>query len=517
MSYPRLTKQLVLTNRKRNDLIVPTKRVFDLPEVVLQFGSGGFLRAFADVFIDTANRHGTFNGRVIVVQSTEGRRGDILNEQDGLYTVCVQGLRGGKPVETYTIVSSISRTLSANEAWQDVLACARNPHLTIIVSNTTEVGIVFDEGDAMRLNPPRSFPGKLTAFLYERYKAFAGATDKGFIIIPCELIENNAAVLKRYIIQLAERWNLEADFIRWIDAANRFCSSLVDRIVPGTPAQAELERFWKKLGYEDRLLTTAEVYSLWAIQGDESLKKRLSFAEVNPKVLITKDITSYRERKIRILNGTHTITVPAAFLLGCNTVLENMNHPQVSHFVERVMRDEIAPSLNVEPASVVAFIDEVLERFKNPFLKHHLISITLQSTSKMRLRVVPSIEKFYEKEKRVPRHLCFGFAGYLLFMKGVEKRNEKIHGRRGRERYPINDDWAESFYERWKGVDANDKRALLNFVKMICQDETLWGTNLDALPGFSNTVAKYLTLGVGEGIEKAFQTHLDKVEMKARG
>jgi tagaturonate reductase len=509
MSYPRLGKGLVLSTafQKRTDVGVPGLEAFDLPEKVLQFGSGAFLRAFADFFIDTANRQGMFQGRVVVVQSTEGPRGNILNEQDGLYTVCVQGLEKGAPVESYSILSSINRTLSAKAAWPDVLACAKNPNLQIIISNTTEVGIVLDESDALDLNPPRSFPGKLTAFLYERYKAFAGARDKGFIIIPCELLENNGAVLRRIVRQLAERWKLGADFLGWLETANRFCSSLVDRIVPGTPADGELKRLWEKLGYEDQLLIMAEVYSLWAIEGDDELKRRLAFAEANPTVLVAGDITPYRELKIRILNGTHTITTPVAFLLGNQTVLENMRHPLVSRFIDRVMRDEIGPSLDVDPDSVTAFIDAVLDRFRNPFLKHQLISITLQSTSKMRLRVVPSIKRYYEKKRQPPRHLCFGFAGYLLFMRGVEKKDGKVYGRRAQELYPINDDMADYFYEQWQGLCVDDEKAVLEFVNRICRDEQLWGMNLAALPDFSNIVAEYLMVALCQGVEPALRTH----------
>ena len=227
-----------------NKQVLPLPEIFNLPEKVLQFGVGGFLRAFADFFIDNANRRNIFNGRIVVVQSTGGSRGNTLREQDGLFTLCVQGLVNNTPLENYHTVASISRALSANEEWSQVLHCAENPDLTLVLSNTTEVGITLDESDAITLNPPRSFPGKLTAFLHARFKFFNGATDKGLIIIPCELVDNNGDLLRDIVLRLAKKWELGAAFVYWLETANRFCNSLVDRIVPGTPANEALQQHW---------------------------------------------------------------------------------------------------------------------------------------------------------------------------------------------------------------------------------------------------------------------------------
>ena len=507
MNLPLLNKNLLslpaLQSQSRAAL--PGPEIFHLPEKVLQFGAGGFLRAFADFFIDNANRRNIFNGRIVVVQSTGGSRGNTLQEQDGLFTLCVQGLENGAPVENYTVISSISRVLSANEEWPHVLQCAANPHLELILSNTTEVGIAFDEQDALTHNPPRSFPGKLTAFLYERFKIFNGALDKGLIVIPCELVDNNADLLLEILLKLAQKWRLGEAFIKWLTSANHFCNSLVDRIVPGTPANEILQQHWQKLGYEDHLLTSAEVYSLWAIQGDEAIRQRLAFAQANPSIIVAKDITPFRERKVRILNGTHTFSVPAAFLLGNRIVLDNMKHPRTAKFIERMIFDEIVPSLEVDRESATAFANEVLERWRNPFLQHKLIDITLHSTSKMRARNVPTILRYYQKLKKTPPLIACGVAAYLLFMRGVEKRDGKIFGKRGEESYPINDDQAGYFFELWRNVNAKDLSSINNFVQTVCSNTSLWGTALAALPGFVERVSDDLFFMLQNGMEKALQ------------
>lgn len=501
MPLPRLNQQVLSKLAAHTKAVLPEPQLFHLPEKVLQFGAGGFLRAFADYFIDKANRRNIFNGRIVVVQSTGGSRGNTLREQDGLFTLCVQGLENGAAVENYTVISSISRTLSANEEWPQVLQCAANPQLELVLSNTTEIGIALDEGDALALNPPSSFPGKLTAFLYERFKIFHGALDKGLIIIPCELVDNNGDLLREIVLKLATNWKLSDDFVHWLTSANRFCNSLVDRIVPGTPANEALQQHWQKLGYEDRALTSAETYSLWAIQGDETIRQRLPFASVNPAIIVASDITPYRERKVRILNGTHTFSVPAAFLLGNHIVLDNMNHPLTSKFIERIIFEEIVPSLDVERASATAFAHEVLERWRNPFLQHQLIDITLHSTSKMRARNVPTILRYYQKLKKTPSLIAFGFAAYLLFMRGVEKKDGKFFGRRGEEPYPINDEQAGYFFDLWSRVNVSDSTSIESFVKTVCSNEGLWGTSLAALDGFVKAVSADLYALLQHGIE----------------
>jgi len=509
MILPQLNKKVVLspTFQSHKKAALPSE-LFNLPEKILQFGAGGFLRAFADYFIDHANRQNIFNGRIVVVQSTGGSRSNTLHEQDGLFTLCVQGLENGARVETYSVISSISRTFSANEEWPQILQCAENPQLELVLSNTTEVGIALDESDTLDLHPPRSFPGKLAAFLYARFKFFSGA-NKGLIIIPCELVDNNGDLLREIILTLAKNWRLGDDFARWLTSANRFCNSLVDRIVPGTPANEALQQHWQKLGYEDRLLTSAEIYSLWAIQGDDTIRQRLAFAQVNPAIIVANDITPFRERKVRILNGAHTLSVPLAFLLGNKIVLDNMKHPLVSKFIERLIFDEIVPSLEVDRESAATFAYEVLDRWRNPFLQHQLISILLQSTSKMRARNVPTILRYYQKMKKTPPLIACGFAAYLLVMRGVEKQNDKIYGRRGDELYPLNDDQAGYFFAQWNAVQVNDSQSVENFVRTICSNESLWGTSLAALSGFVETASASLYALLQRGIAEPLRKTLE--------
>ena len=489
MPYPQLSRSLT---ERAFPPDMPPARVWNLPEKILQFGSGRFLRAFVGNFVDHANRKGLFNGRIVVVQSTGDSRTHLFNDQDGLYTLCMRGVRQGETVEEYLLLSAVSRALASNESWGTVLECARNPDLELIISNTTEVGIVLDSEDQRALTPPRSFPGKLTACLYERFTAFEGAADKGLILIPCELIDDNGSRLKEIVLELSRRWALPHAFCDWVESANSFCNSLVDRIVTGTPHEEDLKQIQKKLGYEDALFTMAEVYSLWAIEGDASLRKRLPFADVNPAIVITKDISPYRERKIRILNGTHTISAPLSYMQGNNTILESMNHSSVSSFIEDVMHEEIGPSLNVNPDSVKTFVEETLDRFKNPYLKHQLLDITFQSTKKMRLRVIPSIVRHYEKKGTLPSHLCLGFANYIWFMQGVEKENGKVFGRRGEERYRINDDAAGYFVSQWSEVSPDDPEQIRQLVEKICDNSDLWGVQLTEFSGFCEEVTRNL-------------------------
>ncbi len=490
MSLPRLSQQLARGAEGR--VAFPPLKSWDLPEKVLQFGTGRFLRSFFGDYVDRANRRGLFNGRIAVVQSTDHRGADLLNRQNGLYTLVVRGLARGEKVDSQRILSAISRGLSASREWGAVLQCAENPHLELIVSNTTEVGIRLDPDDSLELEPPRSFPGKLTALLHHRYQFFSGAPDKGVLVIPCELIIDNGRVLREIVLELARVWKLEPAFLDWVATANRFCNSLVDRIVTGSPEPKELERLWSQLGFSDELLTVAEPYSLWAIEGDQSVQSRLGFAESNPSIVVAPDISPYRERKLRLLNGIHTICSPASFLTGNDTILESMRDPLISRFIEGCMLREVAPSLDLDPESTLSFAQEVLERFRNPFLEHRLLDITFQSTSKMRLRVVPVIQSYCEKNRRPPLRLCLGFAFYLLFMKGAEKQGKQILGRREGQPYRINDDQAESFFERWSRVEESSQAQVRKLAREVCADTDLWGMDLTQLPGVTETVAESL-------------------------
>src|ERR1700754_5006738 len=361
-------------------VVKPAADIFLLPEKVLQFGTGVLLRGLPDYFIDKANRMGLFNGRVVVVKSTDAGDSGAFYRQDGLYTLCVRGIEERKKVEENIINSSISRVLSARQQWQEILELAYFADMQVIVSNTTEVGIQLVQEDVLA-GTPGSFPGKLLAFLYERYKAFEGSPDSGMIIIPTELIVDNGKKLAGIVKELAVFNKLEDGFIKWVDEECRFCSSLVDRIVPGKPYAATLARLEQDLGYSDELLTISEVYRLWAIEGDNKVRSVLSFAGADPGVVIAPDIEIYRELKLRLLNGTHTLSCGLAVLAGFQTVKQGMDDVAFAAFVSDLMMKEIALSIPYRfeggddfDAKAREFGVKVLDRFRNPHLQHQWIS-----------------------------------------------------------------------------------------------------------------------------------------------
>jgi tagaturonate reductase len=486
---------------ERTDLTVPDPALLDLPEKAVQFGTGAFLRGFVDFFLDEANRQGKFGGRIVAIGSTGSGRDQLLNAQDGLYTLSIQGVVAGEPRREHRVISSVSRALSAGGQWSQALAVARNPSLELIFSNTTEVGIALDEEDEADSTPPRSFPGKLTRFLYERARAFGFSQRKGVVVIPCELIADNGDRLRETVLALADRWKLGREFVHWIEEAVPFCNTLVDRIVPGAPSEEEREALRGALGYRDEILTTCEVYWLFAIEGDETLRARLGFADVDPGIVIARDIAPYRERKVRLLNGAHTITAPLALLCGCETVRGAVSHELLGRFVHRAVFDEIVPSVDLPDAD--AFGREVLERFANPFIRHALFDITLQQTMKMRVRVVPSIVRYADQMGYAPRSLAFGFAAYLLFMRGMLKDERRRAG------LPVPaDDQGDRLRALWTTSTDHSAEGLRRLAQVACGDESLWGTDLTLVPGFLDAVSEHLVRACRAGVAAALEAHL---------
>ncbi len=462
------------------DVVKPAARIFELPEKVLQFGTGVLLRGLPDYFIDKANRQGVFNGRVVVVKSTDAGDSSAFDSQDGLYTLCVRGIEGGKKVEENIINSSISRVLSAKSQWKDILQCAHNPAMQVIISNTTEVGIRLVEED-IRQEPPVSFPGKLLAFLYERYQSCGGSREGGMVIVPTELIVDNGKKLAAIVRELAAFNKLEQGFIEWLAGACRWCSSLVDRIVPGKPDAVSLQQLQQQLGYNDELLSISEVYRLWAIEGDETVQSVLSFAAADAGVIIKPDIEIYRELKLRMLNGTHTLSCGLAYLAGFVTVKSAMDDEGFASFVSNLMLHEIAPAI---PYTIPAeqsreFGLQVLDRFRNPHLQHQWISITMQYSSKMKMRNVPVLLEHYRQHNTPPALFALGFAAYLLFMKGGD--------------YKVNDDKAEYFASLWKQSGPDE------VVDKVLADTSLWDTDLSGLNGFASAVKEDLHALINKG------------------
>lgn len=478
----------------------PSPAVFSLPEKVLQFGTGVLLRGLPDYFIDRANNRGLFNGRILVVKSTG--QGDTLefDRQDGLYTIGVRGIEEGLDIQENMISAAISRVVSAEKDWSLVLEAARNPALEVVISNTTEVGIQLVR-ESIDASPPVSFPAKLLAVLRERYRSLGGNSAPGMVIVATELIPGNGKKLEEIIWELAADQHLDGAFLSWAKTKLIFCNSLVDRIVPGKPDQEKLEALEQELGYRDELLIFAEPYRLWAIEGDERVAGVLSFAEVDKGVIITPDIEIYRELKVRLLNGTHTLTAGIACLSGIETVKEGMDHPEVRAFVELVMQQEIAPAIPypVPLEQSRLFAGTVIDRFSNPHIRHLWLSITMQYTMKLKIRVLPVLLNYHTCFGQIPSFITFGFAAYLHFMQVKKSGEGKYYGAAGSVFYLINDDCAPYFEEKTRTCSQSD------YVEVVLRDREFWGTDLAALPGFIATVNAYYLDIQDNGMEAALR------------
>jgi tagaturonate reductase len=492
-----LTRENLKKIKSQAGIEVPDDKLFDLPEKVLQFGTGILLRGLPDYFIDKANKKGIFNGRIVVVKSTSKGGINEFAAQDGLFTHFVKGIEDGQKIEEMHINASISRVLSAGEEWKEILQCAHNETMKLIISNTTEVGIVPSDDDINKGTPP-SFPGKLLAFLYERYKAFGGTEDSGMVVIPTELIINNGGKLKSILLDLAEKNKLEKGFVSWLNTANHFCNSLVDRIVPGRLPETELKAAEQKLGYKDDLSIMSEIFCLWAIEsGDKKVKEILSFSSVDDGVVITPNIEKFRELKLRLLNGTHTFSCAVAYLAGFETVKEAMKNEQMLQFIQKLMTQEIAPAMDSEMISydeACAFAAKVVDRFRNPFLDHKWLSISMNYTSKMRMRNVVLLQQYYAKTGKIPSLMALGFAAYLVFMKCNPDDDRRYQGQANGKSYLVEDESASRISQAWAKGDAE------KIADDILGDKNLWGADLRELKGFGHAVVENMKLIEKEGV-----------------
>lgn len=495
MTLPRLSASLL---KSQAGLVNHPDHLLNLPEKVLQFGTGVLLRGLPDYFINKANQQGLFNGRILVVKSTDKGGVDAFAEQDNVFTQAIRGIDNGQIVEENIINTAISRTLSARLQWNDILATASSPEMQIIISNTTEVGIQLTDDD-LTASPPASYPGKLTAYLYKRFQSFNGSPDSGMVIIPTELLPDNGAKLKNIVLEQARRHQLPEAFLSWLESANRFCSSLVDRIVPGAPAQEVKTGLEESLGYQDDLLIMSEVYRLWAIEGDEKVKEVLTFAQADAGVIIEPDIDIYRELKLRLLNGTHTLCVGLCYLSGLDTVREAMENEDTGRFIEELMQQDLAPAIpyTLDIRQAHEFGNQVLDRFRNPAIRHQLIDITVQYTAKMKMRNIPTILHHYKTSNTIQPNVVKGFAAFLLFMKATETDGKNYYGYRGEEKYPVRCDEAGYFYEKWNTCGENPAE----LVNEILSDAALWGTDLSQLPDFAERVAQTLNIYLSEGVK----------------
>ena len=477
----------------------------DAPERVLQFGEGNFLRAFVDYFIDMMNEKADFNSKVVLCQPIAPGLADMINEQEGLYTLFLRGFENGKKVNDKRVISCVSRCLNPYKDYDAVLACAKNPDLRFIACNTTEAGITYDPACSFTDVPADSYPGKLTQFLYKRFETFGKEPGKGFVILSCELIDNNGKELEKCVLQYAEKWKLGEEFTSWIKQENIFCSTLVDRIVTGYPRN-EAASICEELGYQDNIIDTGEVFGFWVIEGPESLKKELPFEKAGLPVLITDDHKPYKQRKVRILNGAHTSFVLGAYLAGQDIVRDCMEDEVICGFMNKTIYDEIIPTLTLPREELMSFAASVTERFKNPFIDHALLAISLNSTSKWKARVMPSLKGYIANTGRLPECITASFAFYIAFYRGTELTEEGLTAARpaGNE-YTVKDDRPIlQFYYDHRNDDVK------TLVHVVCVNEEFWGEDLSAIAGFEDAVAGYVAAIEEKGAYEVMKSCLDK-------
>lgn len=473
----------ILDSIEIENVVIPDGSLLNLPEKILQFGTGVLLRGLPDYFVDKANRAGIFNGRIVVVKSTS--KGDLsdFKQQDNLYTICVRGIENGKSIEQNILSSSISRVLSAYGEWETILDVARDPNVQVFISNTTEVGIVLLK-ESIHQSPPESFPAKLLASLYTRYKALGDEERADVVVIATELIPDNGKKLAAIVDELVVFNELEAKFTVWLKSRVNFCNSLVDRIVPGKPDDQTLLKLEEQLGYEDNLLIMAEPYRLWAIEGDAKVSALLNLEAADAGVIVKPDIEIYRELKVRLLNGSHTLTSGIAYLSGIETVASAMADEALKSYITDVMESEIIPAIpyEVNGNEAIDFARAVLDRFANPYIEHLWINITFQYTMKLKIRILPVLFKYYQLNNKVPQQIAFGFAAYLLFMRCNQQDGNKYFGNYKGKLYPITDDKAAYFYDKSKLDEAE-------YVRSVLSDSSLWEADLSSLEGFIEAVA----------------------------
>lgn len=458
------------------------------PIKVVQFGEGNFLRAFVDYAFYKLNKEVDFNAGIAIVQPLKDGMVHLINDQDGLYTLFMNGIKKGEKIQDIELITNIVKAINPYTEFADYLALAKEEELQFIVSNTTEAGIEFIESDTPDMQPPVSFPAKLTVLLYERFKHFNGDTSKAVTIIPCELIDYNSETLKKYILQYVDLWKLEDGFKTWVSDACTYHSTLVDRIVPGYP-RAEIEEYNNKLEYQDNLIVAAEPFFLWAIEGGDALKAKLPFDKIDLNVKIVDDIRPFKMIKVRILNGAHTAMVPFSLLYGNKLVMETVNGDFTGKFVNNVI-SEISETLDMDKNEITAYSEEVMDRFKNPFIKHALADIALNSISKFKVRVLPSLLGYYNANKKLPVNLTFSLASLIQFYKGTWN-NEVL---------PVKDspEIVEAFKNAWQLKDTD-----LVVAKILANTE-FWGEDLTQVKGLSEALVLALNEIEENGIEKGF-------------
>lgn len=457
---------------------------------VVQFGEGNFLRCFVDWQIDILNEKTGLDAGVTIVRPRDNEHLPMLTTQDGLYTTIVRGIdEENNLVNDRRVITSINDELSIYKEYSKVEKLFCDSNLEFVFSNTTEAGIVYDGNDNFEDTPPNSFPGKLTKLLHKRYMHFDGDSSKGLIIIPCELIDYNGEELKRIVFQYCELWNLDEEFKIWLDTANVWCSSLVDRIVPGYP-RAEVAQLQDELGYEDAFMVTGEYFHLFVIQGPKWLEDKLNLKDSGLNIKVVEDIKPYKERKVGILNGAHTAIVPVSYLYGIDRVKESMDNKVVREFLETLIFSEIIPSLDMDKEELKEFASAVISRFNNPFIQHELLSISLNSMFKYKTRILPQFLTHVERTGETPKYMAFSLAALIVFYRG----------KRGEEIIPLNDEpkFLELYADLWSKYDGTLAGAT-EIAKSVLELRH-WGANLNEISGLTETVGNYIYAIDKEGV-----------------
>lgn len=444
----------------------------NFPVKVIQFGDGNFLRGFADWMIDILNEQTAFSGSVVVVAPLRRGRPEQPDEQEGLYHVVLRGVSEGKHVDDVRLVTCIEKKVDPYQEYDSFLATADQPTLQFVISNTTEAGISFNDQDNQCNTPPNSFPAKVTQLLYRRFQTFRGDRSKGLIFLPCELIENNGHVLKETVLQYVAHWTLPEEFGSWITEACIFCNTLVDRIVTGYP-QGYAQEIMKRTGFEDKRLVAAEPYHLWVIEAEESMNRYFPVSSTSLNVKFVRDLMPYRTCKVRILNGAHTAMTLIGYLRDLRTVKEAVGDAWMSRFLQEMLTEEVIPTIPLPAEEVKEYVHQVFERFHNPEIRHELKSIALNSVSKFRTRLLPTLLDHYHAWGKLPLRLMDVFAALIVFYKGT------WHG----EPLPVNDspDVMNAMAKCWSGENPPQLNALLS-------DEAIWGHDLTSIPGFGDAL-----------------------------
>lgn len=469
-----------------------TAQAAKYPTKVIQFGEGNFLRAFVDWIIWNTNKATDFNAGVVVVQPIDRGMVDMLNSQDGLYHVNLQGIDKGQAVDSIEMIDVINGGLNPYTQNEEFMALAENPDIRFVISNTTEAGIAFDPSCKLDDKPASSYPGKLTQLLYHRFRHFNGDMTKGFIILPCELIFLNGKELKKCIYQYIDLWNLGEGFKAWFEQACGVYCTLVDRIVPGYPKDT-IDQIHERIGFKDNLVVKGEIFHLWVIEAPESVAAEFPADKAGLNVLFVPSEAPYHERKVTLLNGPHTVLSPVGYLSGLDTVRECVEDPEVGKFVHKVMYEELLETLNLPKSELEAYAASVVERFVNPYVKHFVTSIMLNSFPKYKTRDLPGLKTYLERKGELPEGLVLGLAAIITYYKG---------GKRGDVEIVPNDDAAivALLKDLWATGD------LRKVAEGVLAAEFIWGENLNEIPGLTDLVAADLEIIQNEGMRAAVKT-----------